>query len=71
MKTIKGDLILKENTRIGDDLTVEGNIICEGGLWNLKCRDLDCWNLTCKDLDCWDLKCRDLCLDGEDGEIVV
>ena len=65
MKTIKGDLILKENTIIDDDLTVKGNIICEGGLWNLKCSNLKCWDLKCRDLDCWDLKCRDLCLDGE------
>jgi len=57
MKTIKGDLILKENTTIVDDLTVEGNIICEGGLWNLTCKDLICWNLNCKALICWNLIC--------------
>ena len=32
MKIIKGDLVLKENTTIDDDLKVEGNIRCEGGL---------------------------------------
>ena len=60
MKTIKGDLILKENTIIDDDLKVEGNIICEGGLWNLTCKDLTCWDLNCWDLKCRDLKCRNL-----------
>ncbi len=75
MKIIKGDLVLKENTTIDDDLKVEGNIRCEGGLWNLrcsnlecrdlkcrdlKCSDLDCWDLDCWDLDCWDLKCINL-----------
>jgi len=43
MKTKKGDLILKENTIIDDDVKVEGNIRCEGGSWNL-----NCWNLTCR-----------------------
>jgi hypothetical protein len=65
MKIIKGDLVLKENYYIDDDLKVEGNIICEGGLWNLncgdlKCGDLKCWNLKCGDLNCRDLKCWDL-----------
>ena len=31
MKEIKGDLILKENYSIDDNLIVHGNIICEGG----------------------------------------
>jgi len=65
MKIIKGDLILKENTTFNEDLKVEGNIICEGGRWdlnclNLNCWDLDCLDLNCKDLNCWDLNCRDL-----------
>ena len=37
------------------EINVEGNIICEGGIWNLTC-----WNLTCEDLDCWNLTCEDL-----------
>ena len=75
MKIIKGDLILKENTTFNEDLKVEGNIICEGGRWDLNCRDLNCrdlnclnlnclnlncWDLDCWDLNCWDLDCRDL-----------
>jgi len=64
MKIIKGDLILKENTTINNDLKVEGNIRCEGGIWNLDCRDLNCWDLDCGDLTCLDLNCRNLtCLD--------
>ena len=64
MKTIKGDLVLTENTIIDDDLTVEGNIRCEGGKWDLKCWDLDCEDLDCEDLKCRDLKCMDLkCMD--------
>ncbi len=60
MKTIKGDLVLTEDTIINDDLTVEGNIRCEGGNWNLKCFDLECNDLKCFDLECNDLKCFDL-----------
>jgi hypothetical protein len=60
MKIIKGDLVLKENTTIDDGVKVEGNIRCEGGFWDLNCRDLSCWDLDCLDLDCLDLNCLDL-----------
>ena len=60
MKIIKGDLILKEDTRFDENIEVEGDIICEGGFWNLDCWDLTCNNLTCRNLDCWDLDCRNL-----------
>ena len=64
MKVIKGDLVLKENYSIDDDLKVEGNIRCEGGPWNLNCLDLNCWDLNCRNLNCWDLNCLYLnCLD--------
>ena len=39
MKIIEGDLILKENTIIEDDVLVHGNVRCEGGNWNLNCED--------------------------------
>jgi len=65
MKIIKGDLILKEDTIFEESLKVEGDIICEGGLqnlkcWDLKCRNLKCWDLKCGNLECWDLECWDL-----------
>jgi len=70
MRIIKGDLVLTEDTTIDDDLIVEGNIRCEGGLWNLECRNLDsfnvdccdltCRNLDCRNLDCWVLNCNNL-----------
>jgi len=71
MKIIKGNLILKEDTTFNEDLIVKGNIICEGGIWDLKCRylkcrDLECWDLECHNLECNDLKCRNLeCWDLE------
>ena len=55
MRIIKGDLVLTEDTIINDDIKVEGNVRCEGGLWNLNCWNLNCWNLTCRDLTCKDL----------------
>ena len=60
MKVIKGDLILKENTTINDDLKVEGDIRCEGGDWNLNCENLDCGNLNCENLICENLICENL-----------
>lgn len=66
MKTIKGDLVLTKNTVFDDDLTVEGNIICRGGCWNLHCLNLYCRNLNCRgnlycqNLHCWNLNCQNL-----------
>jgi len=60
MKVIEGNLVLKEDTTFNEDLKVEGDVRCEGGHWDLNCRNLDCWNLTCRDLNCWNLTCRDL-----------
>jgi hypothetical protein len=61
MITIKGNLVLTENTTYNDNLKVEGNIICEGGTFNLEVfGDLKCWNLKCWDLKCWNLKCWNL-----------
>ena len=60
MKEIKGDLVLKKDTRFDENIEVEGDIICEGGLWNLDCRNLDCWDLNCNNLNCNDLKCWNL-----------
>jgi len=56
MKIIKGDLVLKENTTIDDDLKVEGNIRCEGGLWNI-----DAMNINAKNINAFhDLHLKDL-----------
>jgi hypothetical protein len=76
MKTIKGDLVLKEDFYLEDDLTVEGDIRCEGRYWDLKvngnidcgditcgdinCRDIDCLNIDCWNIDCWNINCGDL-----------
>ena len=50
MKKIKGDLVLKENTVIKEDVVVEGNVRCVGGRWDLTCGDLKCWKLDCENL---------------------
>jgi hypothetical protein len=68
MKTIKGDLILKEDTVFNEGIKVEGdirgyydlkvcgNLICR----NLDCKDIVCWNLDCNNLDCNNLDCNNL-----------
>jgi len=71
MKTIKGNLILKKDTVIKTDLKVEGNIVCEGGRWNLtvegniNCGNIDCWNINCGNInclniDCWNINCLNI-----------
>jgi hypothetical protein len=76
MKTIRGDLVLKENFYLEDDLTVEGNIRCEGRYWDLKvngnidcknidcknidCKNIDCKNIDCLNIDCWNIDCKNI-----------
>ena len=62
MKTIKGNLILKQNTTYDEDLKVEGNI---EGYFNLKViGNIDCRNIDCRNIDCLDINCRNIdCLD--------
>ena len=65
MKEIEGDLILKENYSIDDNLIVHGNIICEGGLWDIDARninavDIKARNIEAWDIDAWDIKAWDI-----------
>jgi hypothetical protein len=58
MKTIKGDLVLKEDFYLEDDLTVEGNIRCERGYWDLKVNgNIDCWDINCWNINGWNINC--------------
>ena len=64
--TINGNLTLTEDTVFDEDLTVEGNIFCEGGRFdltvkgNINCLDIDCHNIDCFDIDCSDINCSDI-----------
>jgi hypothetical protein len=57
---------LKENFYLEDDLTVEGNIRCEGRYWDLKVNgNIDCWNIdcgkiTCGNIDCMNITCENI-----------
>ena len=63
MKTIKGDLILTEDTTFDESIKVEGNI---KGYFDLKvignidCRNIDCWNINCGNIDCKDIDCGNI-----------
>jgi hypothetical protein len=68
MKTIKGDLILKEDTVFKESITVEGDIRgrgyfdlkVEGNIdcINIDCRNLDCYgNIDCRNIDCINIDC--------------
>ena len=73
--TINGNLTLTEDTVFDEDLTVEGNIFCEGGRFDLtvkgnincsdiNCSDIDCLNIDCHNIDCSDIDCHNI--DGHD-----
>ena len=55
MKIIEGDLILKENTVFKEDIKVNGNILCEGGPWNINALDINAL-----DIDAWDINALDI-----------
>jgi cytoskeletal protein CcmA (bactofilin family) len=53
MKTIYGDLILKEDTTFDEGIKVECSI---KGYYNLKVRG----NINCRDIDCRNINCLDI-----------
>ena len=73
MKTIKGDLILTEDTTFDESIKVEGNI---RGYFNLKvardivarnidamdivARNIDAWDIDAWDIDAWDINARNI-----------
>ena len=59
-KTIKGDLILTKDFSYDGKLIVEGNIICEGGLWNIKARNIKAWNIEAGDIEAWDIEAENI-----------
>jgi len=79
MKTIKGDLILTEDTIIAEnlkvigdingpyDLKVIGNIDCRNIYCdNIDCLNIDCWNIDCRNIDCGNINCWDIDCDNID-----
>jgi len=63
MKTIKGDLILTEDTTFNESIKVEGDI---KGNYNLKvigdinCLNINCLNINCLNINCWNIDCRNI-----------
>jgi hypothetical protein len=60
MKTIKGDLILTKDYSIEDNLIVEGNIICKGGLWNINALDINAGDINARNINAWDINAGDI-----------
>ena len=68
MKTIKGNLILTEDTTFDEDLKVEGDI--EGNFnlkvygninaWNINAWNIDAWNIDALNIDAGDIKANDI-----------
>ena len=68
METIKGDLILEEDTTFKESIKVEGNI---KGIFNLKvegdidAENIDAWDIVARDIVArdivaWDIDARDI-----------
>ena len=63
MKTIKGDLILKENTVFEESIKVEGDIL---GRYNLTVKgdinamDINAWNINAMDINAMDINAWDI-----------
>ena len=63
MITIKGDLILTEDTIFNEDLKVEGdikgyfnlNVIGDINAGNIKARNIDAWNIDARNIDTWNI----------------
>ena len=52
MKTITGNLILKEDTKINESLKVEGDIISENRKFNLiVAGNIDAWDIVARNID--------------------
>ena len=61
MKTIKGNLILKEDTTFEEDIKVEGNIVCLNGKHNLTVKgNIDAWDIDAGNIDAWDIDARNI-----------
>jgi hypothetical protein len=72
MKTIKGDLIMKEDMTFDEDLKVEGNILGEGGkkfnlnvkgnlyTKNINARDINARDINARDINARDIDARDI-----------
>ena len=74
--TIEGNLTLTKDTVFDEDLVVRGNIICEGGKFdltvkgnincfdinshNIDCHDINCCNIDCLNIDCHDINCYNI-----------
>ena len=52
MMKVKGNLVLKKDLKINEDLVVEGNIVCEGGRWNIDARNINARNINARNINC-------------------
>jgi len=55
MKIIEGNLVLKEDTVFDESIEVRGNIVCEGGPWDIKAWHIKAWDITAGNITAWDI----------------
>lgn len=60
VKVIEGNLVLKENTVFWEDIKVNGDIVCEGGLWNIEAWDIQAGDIQAKDIEAGNIKAWDI-----------
>jgi hypothetical protein len=59
MKIIKGNLVLKEDTKFDEGLIVEGNIICESGRWDLIVEgNINARRINAGNINVWNINAR-------------
>jgi len=56
MKIVEGNLVLKEDTVFDESIEVRGNIVCEGGPWDIKAWHIKAWNITSGNIKAWHIK---------------
>jgi len=61
MITIKGNLVLKEDYSVDEDLIVEGNITCEGGLWDIDALNINANNIYANNIDALNINYYAVC----------
>jgi len=65
-KKVKGNFVLKKDTYIDGNLVVEGDIVCEGGRWNLGVEgdinawDINAWDINAENINAWNINAGDI-----------
>lgn len=66
MKEMKGNLVLTKDTVFGESIRVSGNILCQGGAWDLVVKgsitamNISAWDITAESVSAGDITAGDI-----------